>query len=55
MKIGARNRLKDRIVDVKDGASPARLLRNRQHLVSPFSAISSSKPPNNNPNCSLGA
>ena len=23
MKIGARNRLKDRIVDVKEGASPA--------------------------------
>jgi hypothetical protein len=55
MKIGARNRLKDRIVDVKDGASPARLLRNRQHLVSPFSAASSSRPSNNNPNCSLGA
>src|SRR5215475_9992006 len=29
MKIGARNRLTDGIVDGKEGASPARLLRNR--------------------------
>ena len=38
MKISARNRLKDRIVDVKEGASPARLLRKR-HCAPRFTAL----------------
>jgi hypothetical protein len=38
MKISARNRPKDRIVDVKEGASPARLLRKR-HCAPRFTAL----------------
>jgi hypothetical protein len=50
MKIRARNPLKDRIVDVKEGASPARLLRNRHCAPrftvlrhQPFEAVQQSK------------